>query len=291
MELWMVTGAIADNERIRAMIQAGEPVMKKFDVEVEVIRRLDITYTTGITEGRKLFVNGVETTAPDKLLFYGAYDPIMEGIEDALTAMGTESLNPIEAKRIAGSKLKTSQLLTRHGIPQAKTLPIFRDTPVELIKQEIGIPVVVKPDMGFGGTGVELLHSEEELKKYLADLPEHPKDMALAQPYIESSKGRDVRVAMIGGKPYDSVMRVAGNPDEFRSNVHQGGHIEDYELTPEMIELCEKVVGITGLAMCGLDLMFGEDGFIIGEINDSPGMGEMVQRVGIEKFIKGMMGM
>ena len=42
------------------------------------------------------------------------------------------------------------------------------------------------------------------------------------------------------------------------------------------------------VTICGLDLLFGENGFIIGEINDSPGMKTIVEKVGMEKFLKAL---
>ena len=290
VKLWIVTGAIVKYESLVEMTKQGEELLKKMDVSVEVYRRFDISYTLDGNGSRKLFANGKEVSAPDRLFFYGAYDAYLQGIEDTLTAMGTVSINPIEKKRIAGSKLQTAQLLTNAKVPTIKTMPIYRGTPVEQIREQVGIPCVIKPDGGFGGKGVELIHDEEELKKYLAEIPENYVDMLLAQPYISTSKGRDVRVVMAGGKPYTAVIRQAGNPDEFRSNVHQGGYFEEYELTDEMRDIAEKATKAIGLTICGLDLLFGEDGFLVGEINDSPGMKQLVEKVGLSKLYQSMMG-
>ncbi len=289
MKIWIITGAIADHESWVKMLEGGKPLLQKYGIEIELFRRFDITYTVGDEKGRKLFANGVETTPPDRFLLYGAYDAILEGIEETLTDMGAISVNPIEAKRTALSKLKTAQMLAHHNVRQAKTMLVFRDTPSDIIIKEVGLPCVLKPDTGFGGQGVTLIHDEEELKKYLETIPEKNHDLILAQSFVATSKGRDLRALMVNGKIYGAFVRQAESPEEFRSNVHQGGHYEDYEITPEIEELCTKVAKISGLGVCGLDLLFGEDGFLIGEINDSPGMARIVKMVGMENFIKAML--
>ncbi len=288
MRIWIVTGAIAKSGAFEKALEQGAPLLKKYGIEAELYRRFDINYSLYPDGSVKLYAKGQETTAPDRLFLYGSFDAIMEGIEKTLVSMGTVSINSVEAKRIAGSKLSTALLLSKHGIPQAHTLPVYRDTPIDLIKKEIGIPLIVKPDTGFGGKGVELIKTEEELVKTLSDLPEDIHSLLLAQKFISTSKGRDLRVLMVGKKPYAAFVRQAGNPDEFRSNIHQGGHYEDFELTPEVVALCEKTAEAIGLNICGLDLLFGEDGFIIGEINDSPGMKTIVEKVGLDKFLKAL---
>ncbi len=289
MKVWIITGAIADHESWERMLGSGKPLLQKYGIEIELFRRFDITYTVGDEKGRKLFANGVEKLPPDRFLLYGAYDTILEGIEEALTDMGAVSVNPIEAKRTALSKLKTAQMLAHHNIRQAKTMLVFRDTPADLVINEIGLPCVLKPDTGFGGKGVTLIHDEGELKEYLGTIPEKNQDLILAQSFVATSKGRDLRALMVNGRVYGAFVRQAENPEEFRSNVHQGGHYEDYEITPEIEELCSRVARISGLGICGLDLLFGEEGFLIGEINDSPGMARIVKMVGMESFIKALL--
>ena len=287
MRLWVVLGEIGNYESWQKTAAAGKDLMKKYDLEISVYRGTDITYHIGGADGKAgLFVNGVEAEAPDRLLLWGHCNGMLEGISTQLTSMGTVSINAIEAKRIAGSKLATAQLLAKENIPQAELMPIYRNTPKELILKEIGLPLVAKPDGGYGGEGIALLYTEEELEHYLEGLPEKPGEVILAQKFIASSKGRDVRVLMIGGKPVVAVQRHAGKADEFRSNVHLGGYWEDFGITDDMKVLCEKTAKLSGLAICGLDLLFDENGFIIGEINCSPGMDVHVKQIGMKKFFE-----
>ena len=290
MKVWFITGAIVQGDSIERALESGRELLRKYNIEAEHFRRNDIDYTVSSDGEPSLYAKGERVSPPDRFIFYGAFDAVMEGIEEALVAMGSVSVNPIESKRIAGNKLKTAHFLSREKIPQAKVMPVFRSTPVDIIETEVGIPCVVKPAVGFGGKGVELLQSRVEAQAFLDELPEIMSDgVMIAQPYIESSKGRDLRVLMVGKKPYAAFVRQAGDPEEFRSNIHQGGHYEDFKLTDEVISLCERTAKAIDLNLCGLDLLFGEDGFIVGEVNDSPGLETLIKKVGFERFLKALL--
>ena len=291
MKIWIISGAIIKADSWDKAINESGALLEKSGLEIEVYRRSDIVYTLSGNGKISFFAKGKEVSAPDAFLSYGNIDGAMEGVDNALVAAGAKSVNPANAKRIAESKLKTAILFETAGLPQAKTMVIYKDTPVEKIKEEIGIPLVTKPDGGFGGKGVELIKTEEELQKFLDDMPDKLEDVMLAQEYIGSSKGRDLRVIIINGKYFTSIVRKAGDPDEFRSNVHQGGHYEDFDIDDETIALCEKAAKATGLGICTIDLLFAEEGFLIGEINDSPGIALLVkQKKGAGAFIKALSG-
>ena len=128
----------------------------------------------------------------------------------------------------------------------------------------------MKPDSGFGGIGVELIHNGQELKDYFATLSYG--QAYVAQEYIATSKGRDIRVVVLHGRYYLSMERHASNPDEFRSNVHVGGTTQEKTLTEEEKVFCEKVASIFDLPIIGLDLMIGDGEYVLAEVNAFPGM-------------------
>ena len=87
----------------------------------------------------------------------------------------------------------------------------------------------------------------------------------MAQEYIATSKGRDIRVVVLHGRYYFSMERHASNPDEFRSNVHVGGTTQEKTLTEEEKVFCEKVASIFDLPIIGLDLMIGDGEYVLAE--------------------------
>lgn len=191
-------------------------------------------------------------------------------VENMLLEAGVESILNMKELQVARSKIATYQRFAKHGIRVPETMVFFKDVnPQELVKR-FGFPFVVKPDQGFGGMGVELIHNEQELLAYMEMLTY---DQAyMAQEYIATSKGRDIRVVILRGKYYFSMERCTSDPEEFRSNVHVGGTTKVKTLTEEEIAFCERVASVFDLPILGLDLMIGDGEYVLAEVNAFPGI-------------------
>lgn len=291
MKYWVIIGEGGGYEEVKKV--RGASSRKNTEnkdpnaLERTVLLQDDITFTLGGGEKPGLFVNGREEEAPDLFLLWGHFNEQQEGINDCLISMGARSVNPIEGKRIVCSKMKTAAVLQSASIPQAKTMVIGQNTDPALIEKEMGLPVVVKPSDGAQGEGVQLIETREALEAFLRTLPERQTSVTLAQEYISTSKGRDIRVIVINHKCRMARMRVSGNPEEFRSNIHRGGHYEECSLDRKTIEMCEEISRLCGLRICGIDLLVTKDGYVVGEVNCTPGMPE--QYSGSEDFRKAML--
>ena len=267
MKGWFLTAGKfeAATERLLSNVNVG-------DHTIEIIDCGKVAYEIDNGLPSRIWVNGKEETPPD--FFYIADSDGENGVvfpfARQLEQLGSFNYNPIEAKKAAMSKIETYQILAKEGIPVVKTLVFRESMSKDLILSEIGLPLIMKPDDGFGGIGVELIKTEEELEKTMEKLAGSQSRM-LIQKYVASSKGRDVRVLTIGFEAVFAAQRKASDPNEFRSNLHVGGTTEEYPLTEEMKELCHKVSKAIGLRMAGIDLLFGENGFVVGEVNSSAG--------------------
>ena len=128
----------------------------------------------GIDNGlpSRIWIDGKEETPPD--FFYIADSDGENGVvfpfARQLEQLGSYNYNPIEAKKAAMSKIETYQILAREGIPIVKTLVFRESMSKDLILSEIGLPLIMKPDDGFGGIGVELIKTEEELDQMMEKL-------------------------------------------------------------------------------------------------------------------------
>lgn len=191
-------------------------------------------------------------------------------IEHLLLGMGIKSITNLDEQSVTRSKIATYDRLAKAGLPVPRTFVFFNHPDREMIEKEFSYPFVIKPDNGFGGEGVALIHDKKEFDEYLSDLKYGVAYMA--QEYISTSRGKDLRVVMLKGECYVSITRQAGSPDEFRSNIHQGGSADHYELDEDTIRLCKKAASLFDLKFLGLDLMFGEDGFVFTEVNSFPGL-------------------
>ncbi len=266
MLLWLIIDKVSHYEVMKGMESVGEK-----DFDTHVVLASDISFSAGERNEILLFERGLKTSPPDVFLLWGHYSEIFEGISDRLTFLGARSVNDINGKRIVCSKLKTSLLLEKENLPQPKTMLVGRNTPASVVTDNLGLPVIFKPSGGSQGEGVVLIESESAVSDYLGKLPEDAADAVLAQKYMKASRGIDIRVLLIDYKVFYSIARVAGNPDEFRSNIHQGGHLEKHEIDDATKAMCEKAARACGLRYCGLDLLLADDGYVIGEINCTPG--------------------
>ncbi len=191
----------------------------------------------------------------------------------ALSDTNVPLFNSYDAITVCDDKMMTYLALADKGIPLPKTLAglmcfskkeQIKPESVDIIEAELGYPLIVKESYGSQGKGVYLAHDRTELCAVLEKVKCKPH---LLQKYVWTSFGKDVRVIVIGGKVAGAMLRQSDK--DFRSNIGAGGSGEAYEITPEVEELCLKVAEILGLDYCGIDLLFGEDGFIVCEVNSN----------------------
>ncbi len=194
---------------------------------------------------------------------------VLQGLEKA----GIPLFNKYSAIEVCDDKMTTYLALAGKGIEMPLTLPaIFcytegaktSEESLSEIENKLGYPLVVKKSYGSCGVGVYLVHDRKELKAKSRELMKEPH---LYQKYIGSSYGRDVRVIVIGKKVFGAIMRKSEK--DFRSNVALGGTAEEYELDESAKKICEQVADILKLDYCGIDLLFGENGFLVCEVNSN----------------------
>ena len=271
MNYWVIVGEGGGYEEVKG-IKSNSGSASSGGINRTTMTMDDLVFTMENGGRTKLFVRGEEAAPPDVFMLWGHYNEVFEGISRRLTSLGARSVNDIDAKRLVCSKLLTSLLLQKEGIPQAKTMIVTHNTPAKLVADTVGLPAVLKPSDGAQGTGVVLLSSEEEIADYLAAIPEGCGMSTVAQEYIATSKGTDIRVCMADGEVLYAIRRISNNPDEFRSNVHLGGRYESVEPDEAALDLCRRTAKAVGLRLCGIDLLLTGDGYVVGEVNCTPGM-------------------
>lgn len=180
-----------------------------------------------------------------------------------LEEKGFRLFNPAPAIEICDDKSLSHIKLFQSGIKIPKTIigpKIYRDINyeneeyVDMIIKNLGFPLIVKECFGSFGQQVYLAENKDELIKLLKILGTKP---ILFQEFIQSSRGRDVRIHIVGGKPVTAMLRY--NENDFRANVTNGGKMKEYNPTDAQIELAVKVCDILGLDFAGVDILFGEN--------------------------------
>ena len=92
---------------------------------------------------------------------------------------------PIE---IVKDKLRSSQILSRAGVPIPNTMMVRMPIDDKLVENNIGVPCVVKVVTGSYGEGVYLCETEKSFKFYIESLKSlKVEKLLLAQKYIDFS--------------------------------------------------------------------------------------------------------
>ena len=197
-----------------------------------------------------------------------------------LEKRGMRLFNRAEAVELCDDKMLTHIALSDCGIPMPRTVaaPLCYKNGARLGEFQTGLrfPIVVKECYGSFGEQVYLARDEGELSALRERLKYRPH---LYQEFVETSAGRDVRVICIGGKVIAAMKRTAEN--DFRSNIGLGGKGEPFALDEAGKELCEKVASRLGLDYCGIDLLFGEEGFLVCEVNSNAFFGGIERVTGV----------
>lgn len=129
----------------------------------------------------------------------------------------------------------------------------------------LSFPLVIKEAYGSFGMQVHLARNFDEAAEILKRIGSRD---CLLQEFIACSSGRDVRINVVGGKVFASMLRT--NTCDFRSNISGGGTTEPYTPTAAQCEAAVKACAASGLDFGGVDVLFGEDGPIVCEVNSNP---------------------
>jgi ribosomal protein S6--L-glutamate ligase len=180
---------------------------------------------------------------------------------------------PNTSNGIANSrdKLRAIQILSRHniGIP-ATTFVRDRADVLPAIERVGGAPVVIKLLEGTQGIGV-ILAPDTKVAEAVIETLQSTKQNVLIQRFIAESRGRDIRALVVGDRVV-AAMRRSAQGDEFRSNLHRGGTSEVVELDPDYARVAVQSAQIMGLRVAGVDMLEGESGPLVMEVNSSPGL-------------------
>ena len=84
---------------------------------------------------------------------------------------------------------------------------------------------------------------------------------------------------VIGGKAVVGMLRKSKG--DFRSNIELGGVGEKIQLPKAVIDLAEKVAKLLDLDYCGVDVLIGEDGYYICEVNSNAFFGGIENVTGV----------
>jgi len=210
------------------------------------------------------------------------YDAVLPRIGNSITYFGTAVVRQFEQMDVftpntangisnARDKLRATQILSRHGIGMPATAFVRNRADVRPAIEHVGgAPVVIKLLEGTQGIGV-ILAPQVKVAEAIIETLHSTNQNVLIQQFIAESRGRDIRALVVGDRVVAAMRRTAEG-DEFRSNVHRGGSVESVDLSPEYERTAVRSAQIMGLRVAGVDMLEGNDGPLVMEVNSSPGI-------------------
>ncbi len=248
-------------------------VAEEMDIELQVLAPEQFDLVVTRDDRKSVLVDGQETALPDFLLpRMGASTTYFAlAVIRHLERLGVQTFNTSESIEVVKDKLYSHQILAQSNLPVAKTMLAKFPVDIERIEQHLGYPVVVKTISGSQGTGIFLCEDRRSLEDLMELVSATRSNVnIILQEFIESSRGRDLRVITVGGRAVACMQRVAQD-GSFKANVSRGGRAEPFDITPEIEWLSTEVSRLLGLDIAGIDLLFDRDHYRICEANSSPG--------------------
>ena len=272
MKAWLVVNTFMDNAKFKNLYEMLSFSFKKHHIDLEIKKAEDIS----LEVGKHL------THKPDFAIFWDKDIYLAQRLE----AESLRLFNSSHAIELCDNKILMYQELAKQGVRIPRTfiapktfegLEYGKREFVDEVVKEIGLPLVIKEAYGSFGEQVYLVKTRLELNHLIDKLGY--KDF-LMQEYIALSKGRDIRINIVGGKAIISMLRE--NKDDFRSNISNGGTGQVYEPKKEYLDIAEKAAIALGLDFAGVDVMFGpNDEPIICEVNSNPQFASTLQYTGV----------
>jgi RimK family alpha-L-glutamate ligase len=260
-----------NTEKFHHLYEMLSIAFKKHDVLLEIKTASDIS----------LDVHEKLLNLPDFAIFWDKDIYLAERLENS----GVRLFNTKEAVLLCDNKILMYQKLAKEGVRIPRTfiapktfegLNYSDRSFLNKVVDELGFPFIVKEAYGSFGEQVYLANNEKELNEIIDRLGY--KDFLL-QEFISSSKGRDIRINIVGNKAIVSMLRE--NKNDFRSNISSGGTGTIYQPEQAYIDLAIKAVKALGLDFAGVDVLFGKNGPIICEVNSNPQFASTLKATGI----------
>lgn len=199
------------------------------------------------------YKNQQVTQLPDVVFCRGYYIELIKYLEKN----GVKIINSAFGMQSVKNKYETHVQLTKINVSQPKTM-FANFAAYQDIVNMLGSPFVMKDNLGSKGNNVYLVKSEQEFNEIKTEHETTRIDF-IYQEYIASSKGRDIRVYVVGDTVVGAIKRVSENEADFRANLSQGGSAHVFELSEELKKLSIEICKTLKLEIAGLDFLFDEN--------------------------------
>ncbi|HEX5961948.1 MAG TPA: 30S ribosomal protein S6--L-glutamate ligase [Rhodanobacteraceae bacterium] len=195
--------------------------------------------------------------------------------------MGVYTPSPSDAVLRARDKLRSLQIMARHGIDLPVT--VFGDNPddtADLLNMLGPPPHVIKLNEGAQGSGVVLAEKPAASQSVIEAFRGLYANF-LVQEFVREANGRDIRCFVVGECVVAAMQRAAVDGD-FRANLHRGGSGSPARLSAAERNVALRAAKVLGLGIAGVDLLRSRHGPLVLEVNASPGLEGIESVTGVD---------
>ena len=246
---------------------------KERNIEIRVVKPEQFDLIVTRDDRKSILLDGEVVPLPDFLIpRMGAGTTYFAlAVIRHMERLGVHVFNSSQSIETVKDKLFSQQILAERNVPFPKTMLAKYPVDVNLVEQHFGFPLIVKTLSGSQGSGVFLSETPSNFRDLMELIhTTSPNANIILQEFIEDSRGKDLRVLIIGGRAVACMERVSTD-ESFKANFSRGGEVRKFEMTPEIEWLATDTAQIFGLDIAGIDLLFDGDHFKVCEANSSPG--------------------
>lgn len=181
-------------------------------------------------------------------------------------SLGIPCVNTYDVSQTCGDKILTAVALRDHGVPQPELRIAFTEESALEAIEAMGYPVVLKPAVGSWGRLLSKINDRdaaETILEHKTVLGSYHHSIFFIQKYVQK-KGRDIRAFVVGDECIAAIYRTS---EHWITNTARGAVASNCPVTPELAELCVNAARAVGGGVLAVDVLEGEDGLLVNEVN------------------------
>jgi RimK family alpha-L-glutamate ligase len=227
--------------------------------------------------GNEIVLEPAVDVVANRMLLSNTEQPCEElGIANTIASL-RPMLNTPNATLRASHKFATAGALAAAGIQVPDALLALDGSTLNAARERFGAEAVYKTAIGTHGGGTWKVGADEYVN------PKVGNRYAFLQQLIErdGEAHRDIRVYVVGDEVVGAMYRYAPESD-WRTNVALGGSVEDAtgDLPAEVESIATEAADVVGLDYAGVDIVEGEDGWFVLEVNPTAGFKGLYEATG-----------
>ena len=262
---WLIVNRFLYTDKFIELYEWLIKAAKSKNIEIKLVTNTEIIVKA---DDNKPIYDTKKLGIPDFIIFWDKDIRLARSLE----AAGYRLFNCADAIMACDDKSMTASCLS--GIVR---MPATYDVPftyehlgynnlefLNIIESLLTYPFIIKECFGSFGAQVYMVNNRADCENILGSVNGKP---CIVQEYIKSSHGKDIRINVVGNNCVTAMLRY--NDSDFRANITGGGLMKPYTPTKEECEMAISVCNALKLDFAGVDILFGEDGPVLCEVNSN----------------------